>query len=188
MEKHKGSSILSVVHHALQDEDMTYVEEMRKILMDKNWGVPTTICWGQRDRWLTFDGVEDFCEISKHRLIELPMFISFYGILENETFSFQSLDPPHMWAFFFWELSLWLHVRDARAIISGLQFGSGLGCRMCGGHATCAVFAAARAIDLGSFRFLLFLAILEAGHHVQEDCGEELGQIIAGIISKRTRF
>ncbi|THG08811.1 hypothetical protein TEA_006017 [Camellia sinensis var. sinensis] len=51
----------------------TYVEEMRKILMDKNWGVPTTICWGQRDRWLTYDGVEDFCEISKHRLIELPM-------------------------------------------------------------------------------------------------------------------
>ncbi|KAI8015479.1 Haloalkane dehalogenase [Camellia lanceoleosa] len=97
-----GSSgfALNAISRAMKKELKTYVEEMRKILMDKNWGVPTTICWGQRDRWLTYDGVEDFCEISKHRLVELPM----------------------------------------------------------------------------------------AGHHVQEDCGEELGQIIAGIISKRTRF
>ncbi|CAL5388166.1 unnamed protein product [Camellia sinensis] len=97
-----GSSgfALNAISRAMKKELETYVEEMRMILMDKNWGVPTTICWGQRDRWLTYDGVEDFCEISKHRLIELPM----------------------------------------------------------------------------------------AGHHVQEDCGEELGQIIAGIISKRTRF
>ncbi|KAL6217852.1 hypothetical protein ACLB2K_011069 [Fragaria x ananassa] len=74
-----------------------YVEEMRTILTDENWKVPTTICWGKRDRWLTYDGVEDFCKDSKHKLIEIPM----------------------------------------------------------------------------------------AGHHVQEDCGEELGQIIYDIIRKR---
>jgi hypothetical protein len=49
------------------------VEEMRTILTDENWKVPTTICWGKRDRWLTYDGVEDFCKNSKHKLIEIPM-------------------------------------------------------------------------------------------------------------------
>ncbi|CAK9139442.1 unnamed protein product [Ilex paraguariensis] len=78
----------------------TYVEDMRMILMDDNWKVKTTICWGQRDRWLGFDGVEDFCKKSKLRLVELPM----------------------------------------------------------------------------------------AGHHVQEDCGEELGQLISGVVSKRSRI
>ncbi|GMP48700.1 hypothetical protein CsSME_00015966 [Camellia sinensis var. sinensis] len=73
-----GSSgfALNAISRAMKKELETYVEEMRKILMDKNWGVPTTICWGQRDRWLTYDGVEDFCEISKHRLIELPMVLT----------------------------------------------------------------------------------------------------------------
>lgn len=41
--------------------------------MDEKWKVPTTICWGQRDRWLEFDGVEDFCKETNHKLIELPM-------------------------------------------------------------------------------------------------------------------
>lgn len=50
-----------------------YVEEMRTILMDKSWKIPTTVCWGQRDRWLNYDGVEDFCNNSNHELIELPM-------------------------------------------------------------------------------------------------------------------
>ncbi|GFZ01819.1 alpha/beta-Hydrolases superfamily protein [Actinidia rufa] len=94
-----GSSgfALNAISRAMKKELKTYVEEMRTILTDKSWNVQTTICWGQRDRWLGYDGVEDFCDVSKHRLIELPM----------------------------------------------------------------------------------------AGHHVQEDCGEELAQIIAGIISKK---
>lgn len=41
--------------------------------MDNSWKIPTTVCWGQRDRWLNYDGVEDFCNDSKHELIELPM-------------------------------------------------------------------------------------------------------------------
>lgn len=41
--------------------------------MDENWKVNTTICWGERDRWLSYDGVEDFCKESKHQLIKLPM-------------------------------------------------------------------------------------------------------------------
>ncbi|KAJ9549017.1 hypothetical protein OSB04_021560 [Centaurea solstitialis] len=82
------------------DYEQNYVEEMRKILVDDDWKVKTSICWGQRDRWLDFDGVEDFCKAAKHRLVELPM----------------------------------------------------------------------------------------AGHHVQEDSGEELGNIIAGLVSRKVRI
>ncbi|KAL2470792.1 alpha/beta-Hydrolases superfamily protein [Abeliophyllum distichum] len=89
---------LNAISRTMKKELKTYVEEMRKILMDENWKVKTTICWGQRDRWLSYDGVEDFCKESNHRLITLPM----------------------------------------------------------------------------------------AGHHVQEDCSEELGKIIATLVSKRT--
>lgn len=88
---------LNAISRAMKKELKTYVEEMRKILMDENWKVQTTICWGERDRWLSYDGVEDFCKESNHRLINLPT----------------------------------------------------------------------------------------AGHHVQEDCGEEIGKIIATIVSKR---
>ncbi|KAK9281336.1 hypothetical protein L1049_004235 [Liquidambar formosana] len=96
-----GSSgfALNAISRAMKKELKTYVEEMRKILMDEKWKVKTTVCWGQRDRWLSYDGVEDFCKDSNHKLVELPT----------------------------------------------------------------------------------------AGHHVQEDCGEELGKLIAGVISKRSR-
>ncbi|KAJ4730370.1 Alpha/beta hydrolase fold [Melia azedarach] len=94
-----GSSgfALNAISRAMKKELKKYVEEMRTILMDQSWNVQTTVCWGQRDRWLNYDGVEDFCKNSNHKLIELPL----------------------------------------------------------------------------------------AGHHVQEDCGEELGQIISEIFSKR---
>ncbi|KAL6217847.1 hypothetical protein ACLB2K_011064 [Fragaria x ananassa] len=88
---------LNAISRDMKKELKKYVEEMRTILTDENWKVPTTICWGKRDRWLTYDGVEDFCNDSMYKLIEIPM----------------------------------------------------------------------------------------AGHHVQEDCGEELGQIIYDIIRKR---
>lgn len=58
-----------------------YVEEMRKILTDDDWKVKTSICWGQRDRWLDYDGVEDFCKAAKHRLVELPMVPTFIFLL-----------------------------------------------------------------------------------------------------------
>ncbi|XP_022875198.1 epoxide hydrolase 3 isoform X2 [Olea europaea var. sylvestris] len=69
-----GSSgfALNAISRAMKKELKTYVEEMRKILMDENWKVQTTICWGERDRWLSYDGVEDFCKESNHRLINLP--------------------------------------------------------------------------------------------------------------------
>ncbi|PIN17485.1 hypothetical protein CDL12_09863 [Handroanthus impetiginosus] len=90
---------LNAISRSMKKELKAYVEDMRRILMDENWRVQTTVCWGLRDRWLGFEGVEDFCKESKHRLITLPM----------------------------------------------------------------------------------------AGHHVQEDSSEEVGNLIAGIISKRTR-
>jgi len=40
--------------------------------MDKNWKIPITVCWGQRDRWLSYEGVEEFCKSSGHNLVELP--------------------------------------------------------------------------------------------------------------------
>lgn len=94
-----GSSgfALNAISRSMKKELKKYVEEMRTILLDKSWNVKTTVCWGQRDRWLTFDGVEDFCKDSKQELIQIP----------------------------------------------------------------------------------------NAGHHVQEDSGEELGQIISGILRKR---
>ncbi|GLT77735.1 hypothetical protein SLA2020_492950 [Shorea laevis] len=95
-----GSSgfALSAISRAMKKELKPYVEQMKMILTDNNWKVRTTICWGQRDRWLSYDEVEDFCKASNHKLIELP----------------------------------------------------------------------------------------KAGHHVQEDCGEELGGIISGVISRTT--
>ncbi|GFP91186.1 haloalkane dehalogenase 1 [Phtheirospermum japonicum] len=97
-----GSSgfALNAISRSMKKELKAYVEEMRRIVMDESWKVRTTVCWGQRDRWLSFEGVEDFCKESKHQLITLPT----------------------------------------------------------------------------------------AGHHVQEDCGEELGNLIAGVLSKRTRI
>ncbi|KAL6339472.1 hypothetical protein AAG906_033008 [Vitis piasezkii] len=97
-----GSSgfALNAISRSMKKELKKYVEEMRTILMDKDWKVQTTICWGERDRWLSYDGVEDFCKRSNHKLLKLPM----------------------------------------------------------------------------------------AGHHVQEDCGEELGQVINGVLSRRVRI
>lgn len=95
-----GSSgfALNAISRSMKKELKNYIEEMRTTLMDDSWKVQTTVCWGQRDRWLSYDGVVDFCNNSKHRLVELPM----------------------------------------------------------------------------------------AGHYVQEDSGEELGQLIAGMIRKRS--
>ncbi|KAF3434950.1 hypothetical protein FNV43_RR22037 [Rhamnella rubrinervis] len=70
-----GSSgfALNAISRSMRKELKKYVEEMRMILLDKNWKVKTTVCWGKRDRWLAFDGVEDFCKDSRHKLIEIPM-------------------------------------------------------------------------------------------------------------------
>ncbi|KAK9222829.1 hypothetical protein WN944_011269 [Citrus x changshan-huyou] len=70
-----GSSgfALTAISRGMKKQLKQYVEEMRTILMDKSWKIPTTVCWGQRDRWLNYDGVEDFCNDSNHELIELPM-------------------------------------------------------------------------------------------------------------------
>ncbi|XP_037496084.1 uncharacterized protein LOC105643929 isoform X3 [Jatropha curcas] len=71
---------LNAISRAMKKELKAYVEEMRSILLDKNWNVKTTVCWGQRDRWLSYDGVEEFCKESKYNLIELPMAIMYRRI------------------------------------------------------------------------------------------------------------
>ncbi|CAN1346061.1 Cis-3-alkyl-4-alkyloxetan-2-one decarboxylase [Linum perenne] len=90
---------LNAISRAMKKDLRRYVEEAKAMILDNNWGVQTTVCWGRRDRWLSFDGVEELLEGSRIKLVELPM----------------------------------------------------------------------------------------AGHHVQEDSGEELGGIISGIISGRIR-
>ncbi|MQL88414.1 hypothetical protein Taro_020967, partial [Colocasia esculenta] len=70
-----GSSgfALNAISRAMNKELKTYIEAMRNILSSESWKVRTTICWGKRDRWLDFDGVEDFCSRFNHILVELPM-------------------------------------------------------------------------------------------------------------------
>ncbi|KAK7838612.1 haloalkane dehalogenase [Quercus suber] len=78
-----GSSgfALNAISRAMKKELKTYVEDMQMILTDKNWNVQTTVFWGQRDRWLNYDGVEDFCKDSNHKLVELPMDIMYKKIV-----------------------------------------------------------------------------------------------------------
>ncbi|XP_030514515.2 cis-3-alkyl-4-alkyloxetan-2-one decarboxylase [Rhodamnia argentea] len=70
-----GSSgfALNAISRAMRKELKNYVEETRMILKDESWKVKTTVCWGQRDRWLGYDGVEEFCKDSKLKMVELPM-------------------------------------------------------------------------------------------------------------------
>lgn len=54
------------------------------ILLDKSWKVKTTVCWGKRDRWLDFEGVEDFCNDSSHKLLEIPS-VSTFSLMHGHT-------------------------------------------------------------------------------------------------------
>ncbi|CAI0459528.1 unnamed protein product [Linum tenue] len=64
---------LNAISRAMKKDLKKYVEEAKEMLLDKSWGVQTTVCWGRRDRWLSFDGVEELLKGSKVKLIELPM-------------------------------------------------------------------------------------------------------------------
>lgn len=55
---------------------------MRSILRSNSWKTKTTVCWGKRDRWLSFDGVEDFFGSLNQKIVELPMVCH-----ENQLFS-----------------------------------------------------------------------------------------------------
>ncbi|XP_010258608.1 PREDICTED: uncharacterized protein LOC104598304 isoform X1 [Nelumbo nucifera] len=70
-----GSSgfALTAITRAMRKELKTYTKEMRMILSNENWKVRTTVCWGQRDNWLGYDGVDDFCKHSSHKVVELAM-------------------------------------------------------------------------------------------------------------------
>ncbi|KAL1293365.1 hypothetical protein AAHE18_19G067400 [Arachis hypogaea] len=69
-----GSSgfALNALSRTMKKDLKRYVEDMQRILKDQSWKVKTTICWGQRDRWFRYDGVENFCKDSNHTLIEVP--------------------------------------------------------------------------------------------------------------------
>jgi hypothetical protein len=51
---------------------------MRNILSSDSWKTKTTVCWGLRDRWLNYDGVEDFCGSANYKILELPMVCCLY--------------------------------------------------------------------------------------------------------------
>ncbi|KAF3337154.1 epoxide hydrolase 3 [Carex littledalei] len=70
-----GSSgfALNAISRAMKKDLKAYVQSMREVLLSESWKVPTSICWGMRDRWLSYDGVEDFCKVSNKKLLELPM-------------------------------------------------------------------------------------------------------------------
>lgn len=50
-----------------------YIESMRSILRSNSWKTKTTVCWGMRDRWLSYDGVEIFFGGLNQKIVELPM-------------------------------------------------------------------------------------------------------------------
>ncbi|OVA19076.1 Alpha/beta hydrolase fold-1 [Macleaya cordata] len=70
-----GSSgfALNALTRAMKKDLKGYVKLMRTTLSSDNWKVNTMVCWGQRDRWLSYDGVEEFCKGLKHELVELPL-------------------------------------------------------------------------------------------------------------------
>ncbi|XP_078166854.1 alpha/beta-Hydrolases superfamily protein isoform X6 [Carex rostrata] len=70
-----GSSgfALNAISRAMKKDLKAYVQSMREVLLSESWKVPTSICWGMRDRWLSYEGVEDFCKVSNKKLLELPM-------------------------------------------------------------------------------------------------------------------
>lgn len=69
-----GSSgfALNAISRSMSKELKGYVQSMRTILASEFWKTNTTICWGLRDRWLSYDGVEDYCKSLNHKLVELP--------------------------------------------------------------------------------------------------------------------
>jgi pimeloyl-ACP methyl ester carboxylesterase len=70
-----GSSgfALNAITRGLGKDLKGYIESMRSILASDSWNTKTTICWGMRDRWLTYDGVANFCDDLKHKFVEIPM-------------------------------------------------------------------------------------------------------------------
>ncbi|KAL5703138.1 hypothetical protein ACHQM5_028268 [Ranunculus cassubicifolius] len=63
---------LNALSKTMKKELKDNIGAMRKILSSEEWKVSTTVCWGQRDRWLTFDGVESYCKELGCKLVELP--------------------------------------------------------------------------------------------------------------------
>ncbi|KAG0488164.1 hypothetical protein HPP92_006975 [Vanilla planifolia] len=70
-----GSSgfALNAISRAMKKDLKPYVEHMRAALVSSSWRINTTVCWGLRDRWLSYDGVEDLCKTLDLKLVELPM-------------------------------------------------------------------------------------------------------------------
>lgn len=110
---------------------------MRMILKDQNWKVKTTIFWGERDRWLSYDGVEDFCKRVRAQTCQHS----------SSKHTFFELVP-----------------------LSGTNF---------------------QVLNLFTYQErkynIIYLIDSQAGHHVQEDSGEELAQLIAQVVGSRSR-
>ncbi|PWZ31319.1 hypothetical protein Zm00014a_018955 [Zea mays] len=70
-----GSSgfALNAISKAMKKDLKAYIESMRSILRSSSWKTKTTVCWGMRDRWLSYDGVEDFFGGLNQKIVELPM-------------------------------------------------------------------------------------------------------------------
>jgi len=70
-----GSSgfALNAISKAMKKDLKAYIESMRSILGSDSWKTKTTVCWGMRDRWLSYDGVEEFFGGLNQKIVELPM-------------------------------------------------------------------------------------------------------------------
>lgn len=93
-----------------------YVESMRTILADESWKTNTTICCGLRDRWLDYNGIEDYCRSFNHKLVELPMVSSLpslhwlYYILQMNYSAFNALIVMFYFTYYFKHGYLYFYV------------------------------------------------------------------------------
>lgn len=61
----------------------------REILSPTSWKKPVSILWGLKDRWLDFNGVENFAKTINARLVQLPQVhtLDFPYCWHNNSFS-----------------------------------------------------------------------------------------------------
>ncbi|XP_020590152.1 uncharacterized hydrolase YNR064C isoform X1 [Phalaenopsis equestris] len=69
-----GSSgfALNAISKSMKKDLKRYVEYMRTALASSSWKINSVVCWGLRDRWLSYNGIEDFCKSSNLKLVQLP--------------------------------------------------------------------------------------------------------------------
>lgn len=62
---------LTAISRAMKTELKSAVAALRQTLTSNQWNRPVSIIWGLKDRWLGFQGVEEFSKSARARLVQL---------------------------------------------------------------------------------------------------------------------